>query len=111
MTTLNPLPPSKRDRNRYMLFEAISEGRFNKAGVSQAIWASALQFLGELGASKLNLKLVEWDEGDQVGILKVDHRGVDGARAALALITEIEKNKLIFHVLKVSGILRKSRKN
>lgn len=110
MTVLNPLPSSKRERNRYLVFEVISNGKFNKTEISKAIWRSALQFLGELGASKLSLRLVEWDENNQKGILKVNHKGVQETRASLTLIKEIEKSKVILHVLIVSGILKKARK-
>jgi RNase P/RNase MRP subunit POP5 len=111
MTVLNPLPPSKRETNRYLVFEVISEGGFSKTDISKTVWRSALQFLGELGASKLSLRLIEWDEKNQKGILKVNSKGVQEARASLTLIKEIEKNKTIFHVLTVSGILKKARKN
>jgi len=110
MTVLNPLPPAKRETNRYLVFEVISKGKSSKTEISKAIWASALQFLGERGAGKLSLRLIDWDEKKQKGILKVNSKGLQEARASLALIKEIEKSKAIFHVLTVSGILKKAKK-
>ena len=62
MTTLNPLPSSKRERNRYLVYEALSDSSVSAEAVGKAIWKTALDFLGELGVSRSSLRVVEWDE-------------------------------------------------
>jgi len=110
-TILNPLPSSKRERNRYLVFELISESgtKFDMGSVSKAVWGAVLDYLGELGASKTSLRMVDWDTKTQKGTIKVSHKSVAAVRAALALVKEIEKKAVMFHVKTVSGILKKAR--
>ncbi|MEM2918598.1 MAG: Rpp14/Pop5 family protein [Candidatus Altiarchaeota archaeon] len=103
------LPPTLRERNRYLAFEIISERKFSKEDVTKAIWNSALKFLGELGTGKTSLRLIEWNEEKQHGIIKVNHKSVDEIRAAIALIKEINSIPIIPRVLGVSGTIKKTR--
>ena len=105
-----PLPPALRERNRYMVFEIISEnGSFSKRDVSKVIQNTSLQFLGELGVSKMSLWLIEWNDETKKGILKVNHKSVNEMRASIALIKEINGKKATFHVLGVSGTIKRAR--
>jgi ribonuclease P/MRP protein subunit POP5 len=117
MPTTKPLPPTLREKNRYLAFEFISEGRredsktssFSRNEVQRAIWSNALKFLGELGVSKTSLWLIEWNESKQKGILKTNRKSVDEVRAAFALIKEINGKRVIPHILGVSGTIKKTR--
>lgn len=109
MTSLNPIPPVMRARNRYVVYEAICERPLRREDVGKAVWRETLTFLGELGASRSALRIVEFDEKKQKGIIKVDHKHVDEAKVALALVREINKKPVILNVLGVSGILKKAR--
>ncbi len=109
-TELNPLPSSKRERNRYLVYEVScprSEVRAEDMG--RAIWKTALDFLGELGVSRSSLRIVDFDEKKQKGIIKVNHTSVEEGRAVLALVKEAGKKPVALHVLGVSGILKKAR--
>jgi ribonuclease P/MRP protein subunit POP5 len=109
MTTLNPLPPSKRERNRYLVYALRSEKPVKGEDIGRAIWKTALDFLGELGVSKSSLRVVDFDEKKQKGIIKVNHNSVEEARMTLALVKEVNKHKVALNVLGVSGILKKAR--
>ncbi|ODS39161.1 MAG: hypothetical protein A7316_06280 [Candidatus Altiarchaeales archaeon WOR_SM1_86-2] len=105
-----PLPPTLRERNRYVVFEIISENNgFSKGDVSKVIQNASLRFLGELGVSKMSLWLIEWNGETRKGILKVNHKSVDEMRASIALIREINGKRAIFHVLGVSGTIKRAR--
>jgi len=104
-----PLLPTLRERDRYIAFELISNSRFGRDEVVRAVWNTTLRFLGEYGTSKTSLWLMDWNEEKQNGILKVNHRSVEEVRAALALLRDINKGDCIFHVLGVSGTIKKTR--
>ena len=104
-----PLIPTQRERNRYIAFKLISDSRFKREEVVKAVWDTVLRFLGESGASRTSLWLMDWSDEKQNGILKVNHNSVDEVRAALALLKDINKENCIPHVLGVSGTIKKSK--
>ncbi len=106
---LKPIPSTMRERNRYIAFELISGHRFCREDVTKAVWRSSLRFLGERGVSETSLWMMEWDKEKQRGILKVNNRCVDDVRAALALMKEINKIRVIPYVFGVSGTVKKTR--
>jgi ribonuclease P/MRP protein subunit POP5 len=109
MTSLNPLPPSKREKNRYLVYEVNSEKPVKGEDIGRAIWKTALDFLGELGVSRSSLRVVDFDEKKQKGIIKVNHTSVEEARMTLALVKEINKQKVALKTVGVSGILKKAK--
>jgi len=106
---LKPIPPTQRERNRYLAFEAISDSSFKRDEIIRAVQKSCLNFLGELGTSKTGLWLMDWDSGKKKGILKVTHKTVDEARASMALVKEINRKPCILKVLGVSGTVKGAR--
>jgi len=110
MESLNPLPPSKRERNRYLVYEVFaSEFPLRSEDMGKAIWKTALEFLGELGVARSGLRIVDFDETKQKGIIKVNHTSVEEGRVVLSLVKEINKKKVALRVVGVSGILKKAR--
>jgi len=104
-----PLPPTLRERNRYMVFALECEKPVKSKDVSQAIYTTATRFLGELGASKVSLRFIEYDEKKKLGIIKVNHKSVDEARAVLVVLKEIAGAKVAAQTLGVSGTIKKAR--
>ena len=104
-----PLPPTLRERNRYIVFEVISDSNFTRKCIVREIWNIILEFLGELNASKLSLWMMDWNDETQRGLLKVNHLSVDELRSALSTIKEIDRKRVIFHVLGVSGTLKSAK--
>ena len=107
------MKPTLRERNRYIAFEIISDKKFSKEEISRGIWNAVLRFLGELGASKASLWLIDWDQEKQRGIFKISHTELDNVKAALTLMKEIKtgENKIpaAYHTLGVSGTVKKTR--
>jgi len=106
---LKPIPPTLRERNRYLAFEAISDSNFKRDEIIRAIQNSCLSFLGELGTSKAGLWLMDWDGRKKKGILKVTHKSVDEVRASMALIKEIGRKPCTLKVIGVSGTVKAVR--
>ena len=109
MTVLNPLPPAKREKNRYLVYEVKSEQPVKSEDIGREIWKVALDFLGELGVSRSSLRVVDFDEGKQKGVIKVNRASVEEARMTLALVKEVSKQKVALKTVGVSGILKKAR--
>lgn len=107
---LKPLPPSQREKKRYLAFEIISDGRFSFAEASRAIWDGMLSFLGITGTAAAGIWLLadKYDEDRGQGILRLNHAHMDEARGALSLITAIRNEPVIVRSLGASGVLKKA---
>jgi ribonuclease P/MRP protein subunit POP5 len=107
------LPPTQREKNRYLAFEIASEQKYSRDEIVKAVWNAALRYLGEKGASAASLWIMDWDEGAQRGIIKVNHMSVDDIKASLTLLSEIKKGEnrygAAYRTLTVSGTLKKLR--
>jgi ribonuclease P/MRP protein subunit POP5 len=107
------LPPTQREKNRYLAFEIISDQKYARDEIVKAIWNAALRYLGEKGASATSLWIMDWDDETQRGIIKVNHTSVDDIKASLTLLTEIKKGDnryaAAYRTITVSGTLKKLR--
>ncbi len=110
MGSLNPLPSSKRERNRYLVYKVVSPHPLTAEQMGRAVWKSALSLFGEFGVSQLSLKIIEFNEKEQKGIIKVNHLSVDKARSILSLIKEVDHAPVLIYTIGVSGILKRARK-
>ncbi|MBI4737995.1 hypothetical protein HY772_00230 [Candidatus Woesearchaeota archaeon] len=109
---MKPLLPAFRERKRYLAFEIISEkpiGDFKV--VSNQIWSTMLQFLGELECGKAGIWILadKYNHEKQQGIIRINHTYVDKLRASLALVQNINNEKVIIRSRGVSGILKKAQ--
>ena len=113
-TKLKPVVPSLREKKRYLAFEVISNEKINDFGlVSNAIMHYSLQFLGQFGAAKAGIMVLnnKWDARTQRGIIKVSHRHVDALKASLVFAGKTSNTEAIFRSLGLSGILKKAENN
>ena len=112
-TKLKPVLPSLREKKRYLVFEIISKEKISDAGaVSDAVYSSSLQFLGQFGTAKAGIMVLnnKWNPKFQRGIIKVSHKHVDAVKAALIFTKKIENKDVILRSVGVSGILNKAEK-
>ena len=109
---LNPLPPTLRERKRYVVFEIISENPKKLQEVRMAIWNSILNFLGENEASKMNLWLISslFNYDLQKAAIRVNHDMVGKLRAALTLVKEINGERTTLSVIGVAGTMEGVKK-
>lgn len=105
------LPPSLRGRTRYLAFDAISEQKILLDDLINTIWHSALNFLGEIGTARANIKILKdtYDDKKQIGILRCSHDDVENVRTALALIQRIGDTRVVFRVLGISGSINAAK--
>ena len=104
------LPPTLRDRHRYIAFQVMGERAFTKEEVKRAIWEASLSTLGVLGSARAKPWFISFDERSQTGIVRADRKHVEELRLALTLLTEINGSRVIFRTLGVSGTMKRLKR-
>jgi len=106
------LSPSLRSRKRYLAFQVFSEEKIKYEDLSNSIWHSLLNLLGEIGTSKAELWIVKnlYNDQKQLGLIRCSHMMVEQVRTALALIERIGDTRIIVNILGVSGTMKAARK-
>ncbi len=103
--------PALKEKKRYLIFEVISPAKFSPEEVKSSVEEGLRRFLGELGMAKAGVMFISerWDPAKQRGLLKISHKMVDEAIAALILIKSIKNKEVIFRSIKVTGTVKKSK--
>ncbi len=96
---------AKGPKRRYVFFEV--KGDFGEEELKSGLYAEALKFFGEYGASFVQLKLVEYDAAAKTGILRCERGKVDEVLGFLALINELNGKKARLVSKKTSGTINK----
>ena len=99
--------PSLKEKKRYIVFQVKSEKMLDFGQIKDEITRKMIRFLGELGYGKAGIMIVEGNKDK--GIIKVNNNHVDDARAALALVKDLNNEKAMIQTLGISGILKKAR--
>lgn len=109
---IKPLLPSLREKKRYLVFEVISKGKVGEMAVSKAVKQKGAQFMGELEASKADIRFLpdKWNYEMQRGIIRISRKQVNCLKAALCTIDKVGNRKVIFRSIGVSGMLNKAQK-
>jgi len=108
MKLIKPLRPTMREKKRYLAFEILAEKAVPGQDAFKAIIKALQQFLGDYGMAGAGIIILKDKYKKNKGLLRVNHRFVDHARAALAIITEIEKTSVVVRSIGTSGILKKA---
>ena len=105
---MKPLPPSLREKNRYVVYRVRSEEKLGYEEARHAIYDASLRFMGELSMAASGFMMMpEW-KGQQ-GVIKVNHQYLDAVKASLLFIQEIRGKRVNVESVGVSGILRKAK--
>jgi ribonuclease P/MRP protein subunit POP5 len=108
------LPPSLRERKRYLVCEVISEREIDKRELLKEIRDSTYSLYGDVGASESRIWLIEYDKKKDadtstdvgVGILRCAHDKVEEVRAALACIHSVNEARVGIRVVGISGTIK-----
>lgn len=96
----------KRDKRRYLSLKVDTEISIDKKLLQDVIQDAVLRFFGEYGASKANIKLINYiPEKNQV-IIRCSHVMVDKVRASIASIITLKNLPATIHVQNISGTLK-----
>ncbi|MBD3309763.1 ribonuclease P protein component 2 [Candidatus Woesearchaeota archaeon] len=111
MKKIKPLLPSLREKKRYLAFEIASKKEIKDiSAISDAIWKSSLEFLGESGCAKAGIMILKdrYNKEKQRGLIRVSSKHVENLKASLALTKQVQGRKVIIKSIGVSGIIKKA---
>lgn len=102
----------RRVRRRYLALKAEGARVFGEREVLDAVWGMVFRLFGEVGASRVDLRLVRgFDVGvEGVVVVRCSHRFLGWVRAAVAAVTEVGGVVGVVRVVGVSGTLRGLRR-
>ncbi|HLC55447.1 MAG TPA: Rpp14/Pop5 family protein [Candidatus Nanoarchaeia archaeon] len=103
---MKPLLPSMRERQRYLVYEVLSESPLQGRVIQEALLEGLQQFLGELGMAKAGVQLL--DQAGQRGILRTNSKEISNVKAGLSLVKHINQQKVAVRTLGVSGLHNKA---
>lgn len=105
---IKQLPPSQRKSYRYLKFRVHSEENVDTGDIVDAVWKSALKFLGTKNVAETDFWLLgnKFNEEKQEGVIKVRRDKLEELRASITLISEFSGEKGFIEVTKVSGSLK-----
>jgi len=101
------LIPTLREKKRYIVFKTIKEGTLSFSDLKKAIIESFKELFGVIGLSNAGIDFIEYK--NSTGILRVNNRYVDHARASFCTLRKINKQDIILRTIGVSGILKKAK--
>lgn len=115
MSVLLYLPPSLRERRRYLRFEVIGEREIDKRELMKEIWNSMYSLYGDVGVSESKLWLIDYrgvedrEVGDAkcgLGVLRCAYEKVEEVRASLACIHSVNDALVGIRVVRTSGSIK-----
>ena len=109
MAKLKPLKPSLKEKKRYLVFELDTKDNINSSDLFSSIEKACLDFMGILHFAKAGVIILQNQYENNKGIIKVNNRYVDYAKASMMLIKDINGQKVNVRVIGVSGILKKAK--
>ncbi len=106
------LPPTLRDKKRYLAYRTVSDEKVAFPELNNAIWYSIMNFMGEKGVSEADVWIMKntYNEEKKMGLIRCAHTAVEDVRTALALVQKIGENRLIIRVLGISGTMKAAGK-
>jgi len=100
------LPSAMRAKKRYVAFAVGCDEDLRRDEAVKIIWRSAMGFFGEKEMARINLRVLDFNEDSQEGILVCSHKAVGDAKVALALVSNTDGKKTCVLPLGVSGTLQ-----
>ncbi|NPV50083.1 MAG: hypothetical protein HPY60_02650 [Candidatus Methanofastidiosum sp.] len=104
-------PKTLREKTRYVSFKIEGGKDFKREDLVKAIWNTAIDFLGEFGASEIGLWVKDYDESRRYGIIESNIKSLYKAIFILSLTKSVGKEKVNILPLYVSGTIKGLEKN
>ncbi|MGA3199161.1 MAG: Rpp14/Pop5 family protein [Halobacteriota archaeon] len=101
---MKPLRPTLRDSFRYVAFTLNSEEPVRTRDLQAEIFDAAKSLFGDVGVSKLGIKVVMFD--GTKGLVRCRYQHVSELQATLASIGKIENNRVGVTVVGTSGTIK-----
>ncbi len=113
---LKILPPTLREKKRYVGLKMYSEENLKKEEIFNILWNSIINNYGEIESSKINLWIVDTKEVEnkkrkQYNIIVKCQRGYeDKLKTAFYSIYRYRQSRLVVHTLGTSGTIKTLQK-
>ncbi|OYT63530.1 ribonuclease P [Methanosarcinales archaeon ex4572_44] len=98
------LPPTLREKKRYLTVEIMKDGRINRDRFLRALQDSIKDLFGDVGLSETGLRLLHFD-GTRA-VVRCTPKMVWAVRAGIATITQIDGVKVSVRVIGIGGTVR-----
>ncbi|MEM5792832.1 MAG: Rpp14/Pop5 family protein [Candidatus Aenigmatarchaeota archaeon] len=110
MKNLKIIPPTLREKKRYIYFQVIPEPgeSFTYSDLEGSIWNTLLDFYGERGVAEISLWILKdtWNPEKLTCVIKCNNKSTERVIAGLGLIDRLGDNRICFKILGVSGTIR-----
>ncbi|MCK5474040.1 MAG: hypothetical protein KAI53_01425 [Candidatus Aenigmarchaeota archaeon] len=108
---LNPLVPVLKERQRYLVFEIISEKTHPLDEVVDAVWLCALRMWGDAGVSEFSFWIPAnlYNSKRKRGVVKCNNESVEKVRSSLAMTKQIGSQRAIVHVIGTTGTIKSAK--
>lgn len=113
---LKILPPTLREKKRYVGLKMYSEENLKKEEIFSILWNSIINIYGEIESSKINLWIVDTQKVDnkkrnQYNIVVKCQRGYETELiTAFNTIYKYKKNRIVIHTIGTSGTIKSLNK-
>ncbi|MBA2840347.1 ribonuclease P/MRP protein subunit POP5 [Methanococcus maripaludis] len=104
---LKTLPPTLREKKRYVALEIIYEMELSQKDVISVVRNALLNYSGVLGCSKTNPWLIDYNH--PYGILRISREEVDTLRSSLSLMSEHKKKPINIRIIGISNSVKHIR--
>ncbi|MBB6066621.1 Rpp14/Pop5 family protein [Methanococcus maripaludis] len=104
---LKTLPPTLREKKRYVALEIIYEMELSQKDVISVVRNALLNYSGVLGCSRTNPWLIDY--GHPYGILRISREEVDTLRSSLSLMGEHRKKPINIRIIGISNSVKHIR--
>ncbi|HXX72599.1 MAG TPA: Rpp14/Pop5 family protein [Candidatus Acidoferrales bacterium] len=96
---------------RYLLVKIICDRKLTNEQFHEALTNAAIRYFGELGTSRINPRIMKFDEASSTAIISCDRDATAELQSALALVTDYAETPLSMLVLRVSGTVKGATKH
>ena len=109
---LKILPPTLREKKRYIGFDLYSQNKIKKEEIITILWNSIINTYGEIESSKINLWIINLKYIENSprfhykGIVKCKRGYEKEVITAFNTIYKYKKNRLVIHTCGTSGTIK-----
>ncbi|MCG3217818.1 MAG: hypothetical protein KAR35_02370 [Candidatus Heimdallarchaeota archaeon] len=96
----------KREKQRYLGFTILGPNKPTKREVNNEFWKEYTMLFGTIGAANSGMYLIEYDEEEKKGIVRIRHDMINNLTICCALMREINDQKSVVHRIGVSGTIK-----
>ena len=105
------LKPSMREKRRYLVFEVLSKKPVDGLKAFTAFEKQTMDFMGASEMAKASFTSMPkmWNQSAQRGMVRVNRKYVDHARASLCLVKKIGRQNATMKSVGISGMINKAK--